>query len=248
MKVHNKLVDVNNNAITTETLKKNATGETVKGVTVVYAHVDVVNDNGLKLNSDSIEVTREKYPVLIEHSDARVEDVVAYITTDGKPNEQGEFIGVIHFYNTEQGKHAAQLWADGVYNELSVSYYIRDYEIIDDLAGGEYINVTSALLKEVSIVSVGADRDTHEIKTEDEPANEPDTETEEPADENSTEQGEVETLEDTEEQNTTEQGEAEALEDTEEQNTTEEITENEYNKRTDAELNALKLEFFKNMV
>ena len=219
MKVHNKLVDVNNNAITTETLKKNATGETVKGVTVVYAHVDVVNNNGLKLNSDSIEVTREKYPVLVEHSDARVEDVVAYITTDGKPNEQGEFVGVIHFYNTEQGKHAAQLWADGVFNELSVSYYIQDYEIIDDLDGGEYINVTRALLKEVSIVSVGADRDTHEIKTEDEPADEPDTETDEPADENSTEQGEVETLEDTEEQNT-----------------------------TDAELNALKLEFFKNMV
>ena len=220
MKVHNKLVDVNNNAITTETLKKNATGETVKGVTVVYAHVDVVNNNGLKLNSDSIEVTREKYPVLVEHSDARVEDVVAYITTDGKPNEQGEFVGVIHFYNTEQGKHAAQLWADGVFNELSVSYYIQDYEIIDDLDGGEYINVTRALLKEVSIVSVGADRDTHEIKTEDEPADEPDTETDEPADENSTEQGEAETLEDTEEQNTTE----------------------------DAELNALKLEFFKNMV
>lgn len=236
MKVHNKLVDVNNNAITTETLKKNATGETVKGVTVVYAHVNVVNNNGLKLNNDSIEVTREKYPVLVEHSDARVEDVVAYITTDGKPNELGEFVGVIHFYNTEQGKHAAQLWADGVYNELSVSYYIQDYEIIDDLDGGEYINVKSALLKEVSIVSVGADRDTHEIKTEDEPTDEPDTETDEPEGENSTEQGEAETVEDTEEQNTTEDTTEEILE---------EITENE--NRTEAELNALKLEFFKNI-
>ena len=239
MKVYNKLVDVNNNAITTETLKKNANGETVKGVTVVYAHVGVVNNNGLKLNNDSIEVTREKYPVLVEHSDSRVEDVVAYITTDGKPNENGEFVGVIHFYNTEQGKHAAQLWADGVYNELSVSYYIQDYEIIDDLDGGEYINVKSALLKEVSVVSVGADRDTHEIKTEDEPADEPDTETDEPDGENSTEQGEAETVEDTEEQNATEETTEEILE---------EITENEDNKRTEAELNALKLEFFKNMV
>ena len=236
MRVYNKLVDVNNNAITTETLKKNATGETVKGVTVVYAHVDVVNNNGLKLNNDSIEVTREKYPVLVEHSDSRVEDVVAYITTDGKPNERGEFVGVIHFYNTEQGKHAAQLWADGVYNELSVSYYIQDYEVIDDLDGGEYINVKSALLKEVSIVSVGADRDTHEIKTEDEPTDEPDTETDEPEGENSTEQGEAETVEDTEEQNTTEDTTEEILE---------EITENE--NRTEAELNALKLEFFKNI-
>ena len=239
MKVHNKLVDVNNNAITTETLKKNTNGETVKGVTVVFAHVGVVNNNGLKLNNDSIEVTREKYPVLVEHSDSRVEDVVAYITTDGKPNENGEFVGVIHFYNTEQGKHAAQLWADGVYNELSVSYYIQDYEIIDDLDGGEYINVKSALLKEVSIVSVGADRDTHEIKTEDEPADESDTETDEPEGENSTEQGEAETVEDTEEQNATEETTEEILE---------EITENEDNKRTEAELNALKLEFFKNMV
>ena len=229
MKVHNKLVDVNNNAITTETLKKNATGETVKGVAVVYAHVDIVNNNGLKLNSDSIEVTREKYPVLVEHSDARVEDVVAYITTDGKPNDRGEFVGLIHFYNTEQGKHAAQLWADGVYNELSVSYYIQDYEIIDDLDGGEYINVKSALLKEVSIVSVGADRDTHEIKT--------DTETDEPEGENSTEQGEAETVEDIEEQNTTEDTTEEILE---------EITENE--NRTEAELNALKLKFFKNII
>ena len=237
MKVHNKLVDVNNNSITTETLKKNATGETVKGVTVVYAHVDVVNNNGLKLNSDSIEVTREKYPVLVEHSDARVEDVVAYITTDGKPNESGEFVGVIHFYNTEQGKHAAQLWADGVYNELSVSYYVQDYEIIDDLDGGEYLNVKSALLKEVSIVSVGADRDTHEIKTDDEPTDEPDTEPDEPDGENSTEQGEAETVEDTEEQNTTEDTTEEILE---------EITENE--NRTEAELNALKLEFFKNII
>ena len=227
MKVHNKLVDVNNNSITTETLKKNATGETVKGVTVVYAHVDVVNNNGLKLNSDSIEVTREKYPVLVEHSDARVEDVVAYITTDGKPNEQGEFVGVIHFYNTEQGKHAAQLWADGVYNELSVSYYIQDYEIIDDLDGGEYINVKSALLKEVSIVSVGADRDTHEIKTDEQPDEQPEDDTEE----NSTEQGEAETVEDTEEQNATEYTTEEILE---------EITENEDNKRTEAE-------FFKNI-
>lgn len=239
MRVYNKLVDVNNNAITTETLKKNATGETVKGVTVVYAHVDVVNNNGLKLNSDSIEVTREKYPVLVEHSDSRVEDVVAYITTDGKPNENGEFVGVIHFYNTEQGKHAAQLWSDGVYNELSVSYYIQDYEIIDDLDGGEYINVKSALLKEVSIVSVGADRDTHEIKTEDKPTDEPDTETDEPEGENSTEHCEAETVEDTEEQNTTEDTAEEILE---------EITENENQTRTEAELNALKLEFFKNII
>ena len=93
-------------------------------------------------------------------------------------------------------------------------------------------------MKEVSIVSVGADRDTHEIKTDEEPTDEPDTETDEPEGENSTEQGEAETVEDTEEQNATEETTEEILE---------EITENEDNKRTEAELNALKLEFFKNI-
>lgn len=174
MKIKNVLLDASNNKVTLSDLVANAPGD--KPIKVVYAHTDVVNDNGLKLNADSITVTREKYPLLFEHFGNRVEDVVGYIVTDGKPNEQGEFIGDITFYDTPQGQHAKKLWEDEVLNELSVSYYIEDYEQIDALNGEIYFNVLKALLKEVSIVSVGADRDTHEIdgdEPEEEPVEEP---------------------------------------------------------------------------
>lgn len=161
MKVTNKLYNENGAVLVVDTNPDNK-----DSVQVVYAHVDTVNDNGLKLNSDSLEVTRSKYPVLVEHSDRRVEDVVGYIETTGKPNEKGEFVGDITFYNTPQGQHAKQLWADGVFTELSVSYYIKDYDVIDD-DDSFYIDVKQAILKEVSIVSVGADRNTFEIKKDD---------------------------------------------------------------------------------
>lgn len=178
MRVYNKLVDHQNRPLT----KNELVDRKKKRFKVVYAHVDIVNDNGLKLNTDSLQVTREKYPLLIEHADNRVEDVVGYIETDGKPNESGEFVGYITFYDTEQAQHAHQLWVDEVLNELSVSYYITEYEVIDNLDDTEYINVISAILKEVSIVSVGADRDTHEV--DDEPTEEPEDELpEEPEDE-----------------------------------------------------------------
>lgn len=176
MKITNKLYNENGERL----IVKNSQDDK-KRIPVVFAHVDVVNGNGLKLNADSLEVSRERYPLLFEHSDNRVEDVVGYIETSGKPNDAGEFVGYITFYeNTTQGQHASQLWADGVLDELSVSYFVTEYEDIDNLDGDYYLNVLSAILKEVSIVSVGADRDTHEIKDE-----EPEDDTEEP-DENET--------------------------------------------------------------
>lgn len=160
MKINNVLVDERNNIITVGDLVNNSVDNATKSYHVVYAHVDVVNDNKLQLMADSIQTTRDKYPVLVEHADNRVEDVVGYITTDGTPNENGEFVGDITFYhNTPQAQHAEQLWRDGVINELSVSYYIKDYDVMDD---GDYIRVNSAILKEVSLVSVGADRNTGE--------------------------------------------------------------------------------------
>lgn len=161
MRVKNVLVDENNNTISLSDLRKNAVQSEKRKYRVVYAHTDVVNDNGLKLNADSIEVTRDKYPLLFEHNDNRVEDVVGFITTTGEPNASGEFVGDITFYATEQGSHAEKLWADGVLNELSVSYYIKDCEEIVNYENSEsYLNVLKAVLKEVSIVSVGADRNT----------------------------------------------------------------------------------------
>lgn len=162
MKIKNVLVDERDNVITVGDLVKNSAGDSAgKSYRVVYAHVDEVNDNKLQLTANSIQTTRDRYPVLVEHADNRVEDVVGYIATNGKPNEAGEFVGDITFYsNTPQAQHAEQLWRDGVINELSVSYYIQDYDVMDD---GEYVRVNSAILKEVSLVSVGADRHTGEV-------------------------------------------------------------------------------------
>ena len=162
MKIKNVLIDDRENVITVGDLVRNSAGDNApKSYRVVYAHVDEVNDNKLQLTADSIQTTRDRYPVLVEHADNRVEDVVGYITTDGKPNEAGEFVGEITFYGTTpQAQHAEQLWRDGVINELSVSYYIKDYDVMDD---GEYVRVNSAILKEVSLVSVGADRHTGEV-------------------------------------------------------------------------------------
>lgn len=162
MKIKNVLIDERENVITVGDLVRNSAGDNApKSYRVVYAHVDEVNDNKLQLTANSIQTTRDRYPVLVEHADNRVEDVVGYITTNGKPNEAGEFVGEITFYGTTpQAQHAEQLWRDGVINELSVSYYIKDYDVMED---GEYVRVNSAILKEVSLVSVGADRHTGEV-------------------------------------------------------------------------------------
>lgn len=171
MNINSILVDSNNNKIETNTLIHNAKNDKKDGIDVVYAHVAVVNDNGFSLRENSITTTRDRYPLLFEHSDLRVEDVVGYIETDAKPNEKGEFIGTMYFYNTEQGQHAKQLWLDEVINELSVSYYLDEFDVVDDDTGNVFLDVKNCILKEVSIVSVGADRATGEavsdVTTED---------------------------------------------------------------------------------
>lgn len=171
MNINSILVDSNNNKIETNTLIHNAKNDKKDGIDVVYAHIAVVNDNGFSLRENSITTTRDRYPLLFEHSDLRVEDVVGYIETDAKPNEKGEFIGTMYFYNTEQGQHAKQLWLDEVINELSVSYYLDEFDVVDDGTGNVFLDVKNCILKEVSIVSVGADRETGEavsdVTTED---------------------------------------------------------------------------------
>lgn len=171
MNINSILVDSNNNKIETNTLIHNAKNDKKDGIDVVYAHIAVVNDNGFSLRENSITTTRERYPLLFEHSDLRVEDVVGYIETDAKPNEKGEFVGTMYFYNTEQGQHAKQLWLDEVINELSVSYYLDEFDVVDDGTGNVFLDVKNCILKEVSIVSVGADRATGEavsdVTTED---------------------------------------------------------------------------------
>ena len=156
MKIRTKVV----NAAGEEIAPDDVTTKAPEKIAVVYAHTDEVNDNGLKLNADSLIVTRDKYPLLYEHSDNSIDNVVGYVETDGKPNENGEFVGYITFYNTPNGQHARQLWADGVLDELSVAYFVEEAEKIDSLDNDYYLNILKATLKEISLVSVGADRKT----------------------------------------------------------------------------------------
>lgn len=199
MKIRSKVVNAAGEEIAPEAVSTK--------IAVVYAHTDEVNDNGLKLNADSLIVTREKYPLLYEHSDNNIDNVVGYVETDGKPNEDGEFVGYITFYDTPNGQHARQLWTDGVLEELSVSYFVEEAEKIDSLDNDYYLNILKATLKEISLVSVGADRNTGAVDElsedsddEDEPEETPEEDKDE-ASENSEESDEStdETTEDDEE-------------------------------------------------
>lgn len=156
MKIRTKVVNASGEEIAPE----DVTTKAPEKIAVVYAHTDEVNDNGLKLNADSLIVTREKYPLLYEHSDNSIDNVVGYVETDGKPNDNGEFVGYVTFYDTPNGQHARQLWEDGVLDELSVAYFVEEAEKIDSLDNDYYLNILKATLKEISLVSVGADRKT----------------------------------------------------------------------------------------
>lgn len=202
MKIRTKVVNASGEEIAPE----DVTAKAPEKIAVVYAHTDEVNDNGLKLNADSLIVTRDKYPLLYEHSDNSIDNIVGYVETDGKPNENGEFVGYITFYNTPNGQHAHQLWADGVLEELSVAYFVEEAEKIDSLDNDYYLNILKATLKEISLVSVGADRNTGAVdelsedsdNTEDAP--EEDKEDKEEASENSEDSEESEELDDSTEE------------------------------------------------
>lgn len=194
MKIRSKVVNAAGEEIAPEAVSTK--------IAVVYAHTDEVNDNGLKLNADSLVVTREKYPLLYEHSDNSIDNVVGYVETDGKPNDEGEFVGYITFYDTPNGQHARQLWADGVLEELSVSYFVEEAEKIDSLDNDYYLNILKATLKEISLVSVGADRNTGAVDELSEDSDDTEDTTDEPGEdkeepsENSEESEEHEELDD----------------------------------------------------
>lgn len=174
MKIRTKVVNASGEEIAPE----DVTTKAPEKIAVVYAHTDEVNDNGLKLNADSLIVTRDKYPLLYEHSDNSIDNVVGYVETGGTPNDKGEFVGYVTFYNTPNGQHARQLWEDGVLDELSVAYFVEEAEKIDSLDNDYYLNILKATLKEISLVSVGADRNTGAVDelsedSDDEPEDEP---------------------------------------------------------------------------
>lgn len=197
MKIRSKVVNAAGEEIAPDEVETKAPEK----IAVVYAHADEVNDNGLKLNADSLIVTREKYPLLYEHSDNSIDNVVGYVETDGKPNDKDEFVGYITFYDTPNGQHARQLWTDGVLDELSVAYFVEEAEKIDSLDNDYYLNILKATLKEISLVSVGADRNTgavdelSEDSDNEDTTDEPGEDKEEPS-ENSEDSEEPEELDD----------------------------------------------------
>ena len=129
MKIRSKVV----NASGEEIAPDEVTTKAPEKIAVVYAHTDEVNDNGLKLNADSLIVTRDKYPLLYEHSDNSIDNVVGYVETDGKPNNNGEFVGYITFYDTPNGQHARQLWQDGTWKITKPEDAPTVYCTVEDL-------------------------------------------------------------------------------------------------------------------
>lgn len=125
-------------------------------IKAVVAHANVVNDNGLILDGDVIEFQRETYPFLFNHESSNLLGEVK-TTFDA---EQKAYISEITVYSTKED--IIKAIQNGVYDSVSISYYIDEYNFNDDDA----IVIKHALMNEVSLVSVGADSDAKLIANE----------------------------------------------------------------------------------
>ena len=125
-------------------------------IKAVVAHTQIVNDNGLILDGDVIEFQRETYPFLFNHESSNLlgEVKTAY------DKEQKAYISDITVYSTKQD--IIKAIKNGVYDSVSISYYIDEYNFNDDDA----IVIKHALMNEVSLVSVGADSEAKLIANE----------------------------------------------------------------------------------
>ena len=126
-------------------------------IKAVVAHANVVNDNGLILDGDVIEFQRETYPFLFNHT---ANDLLGEVKTTFDA-EQKAYISEITIYATKQD--IIKAIKNGVYDSVSISYYITDYDFIED---DDAIVVQRALMNEVSLVSVGADSEAKLIANE----------------------------------------------------------------------------------
>lgn len=137
------------NSLTVQTQLNEETGE-VK-ITAIASNVNTVNDNNFYLAGDVIEIQRDLYPFLYEHG---------YQTS--------ELIGDTHvYYDKAENVYKADLFPyetapniknaleRGAFSDVSIAYLIDDYEILEN----GVIYVKHALLREVSLVITGADKD-----------------------------------------------------------------------------------------
>lgn len=126
-------------------------------IQAVVAHTDIINDNGFYLDGDVIEFKRDTYPFLFNHSsnDLLGETKTVYDA------EQKAYVSEITVYDSK--KDIIKAIQNGVYDSVSIGYYIDDYEFQED---GDAIVVHHAIMNEVSLVSVGADSDAKLVANE----------------------------------------------------------------------------------
>ena len=125
-------------------------------IKAVVAHTEVINDNGLILDGDVIEFQRETYPFLFNHESS---NLLGEVKT-AFDAEQQAYISEITIYSTKADIIKAV--KNGVYDSVSISYYIDEYNFNDDDA----IVIKHAIMNEVSLVSVGADSEAKLIANE----------------------------------------------------------------------------------
>ena len=125
-------------------------------IKAVVAHAGIINDNGIILDGDVIEFQRETYPFLFNHQGT---DLLGEVKT-AYDAEQKAYISEITVYSTKED--IIKAIKNGVYDSVSISYYIDEYNFNDDDA----IVVKHALMNELSLVSVGADSDAKLIANE----------------------------------------------------------------------------------
>lgn len=126
-------------------------------IKAIVAHTDIVNDNGFYLDGDVIEFKRDTYPFLFNHS---ANDLLGETKTVYDA-EQKAYVSEITIYDTKQDIIKAV--KNGVYDSVSIGYYIDDYEFQED---GDAIIVHHAIMNEISLVSVGADSDAKLVANE----------------------------------------------------------------------------------
>ncbi len=147
------------NNVATLKLATNEVSENENGdyqIKAVVAHANVVNDNDLILDGDVIEFKRETYPFLFNHESS---NLLGEVKTVFDETEQA-YISDITVYSTKQD--IIKAIQSGVYDSVSISYYIDEYNFNDDDA----IVIKHAIMNEVSLVSVGADSEAKLIANE----------------------------------------------------------------------------------
>lgn len=152
----NKLI----NNVATLKLAANEVTENENGdyqIKAVVAHAGIINDNGIILDGDVIEFKRETYPFLFNHKGT---DLLGEVKTTFDAEQQA-YISEITIYATKQD--IIKAIKNGVYDSVSISYYITDYDFSEEDDG---IVVQHALMNEVSLVSVGADSEAKLIANE----------------------------------------------------------------------------------